>query len=422
MTTVTILADNGVSSGTSGLKTSGGNDGTLALQTTNSAGTALTGLTIDNNQNVALNNGLNTPNTFGFKNRLMNGAMVIDQRNCGTSVTANTATFGADRWKYDMVSSSKGTTQTTPSATETGYATRVAAGFQYYLAFTSSAATSVGSTDYYSIIQTIEGNNVADLAWGTSSAKTVTLSFLAYSSLTGTFGGSIQNSGYNRSYPFSYSIPTANTWTQISITIPGDQSGTWLGANNAGIRVRLSLGTGSTYSGTANAWVAGDIETVSGAVNVVSTSGATFYVTGVQFEKGSVATSFDWRAYPTELALCQRYYFTTYPASFAVGSVTFSNARTAYCLDTGSTGRSWPLNGSYAVPMRVSPTTVSIYDPQTGASGYVREYSSGIQKGVSNVDSGGSNGTQGIFGYMLLSTNETALQPVQFHIGASAEF
>jgi hypothetical protein len=182
------------------------------------------------------------------------------------------------------------------------------AGFSYYEGCTSSAATSLGSTDVFNIAQKIEGYNFADLAWGTASAKTVTLSAWVYSSLTGTFGGALSNSALNRAYPFSYTISSANTWTQISITIPGDTTGTWLTTNGTGCRVIFSLGSGSSYSGTAGSWSANDYRSATGATSVVGTSGATFYITGVQLEVGSQATPFDFRDMTTELQKCQRYY------------------------------------------------------------------------------------------------------------------
>jgi hypothetical protein len=252
-----------------------------------------------------------SPNVL--KNRIINGAMVVDQRNAGASVSAIDGSYSLDRWRttsYDgSAQTGKYTIQQTPSATETGYATRVAAGFTNYLAVTSSANTTVSASGTYNIAQLIEGFNSADLAWGTSSAKTVTLSFLVYSSLTGTFGGCLMNSAANYAYPFSYSIPTANTWTQISITVTGPTSGTWIGATNGlGIRVQFSLGTGTTYSGTAGSWSANRYETATSAVSVVGTSGATWYVTGVQLEQNTTATPFERRLYNQELANCQRYY------------------------------------------------------------------------------------------------------------------
>ena len=276
----------------------------LTITTGNSGTTAAM---FDTNQNATMNY-ISAQNTFGFKNRIINGAMVIDQRNAGASITANNGAFPVDRFRMDCTQSSKGNCQQTPSATETGYATRIAAGFTNYFAFTSTSAYSVLSSDEFTITQNIEGYNVSDLAWGTSSAKTVTLSFWVYSSLTGTFGGAVANNASNRSYPFSYTISAANTWTQVSVTIPGDTSGTWLTTNGIGIRVWFSLGAGSTYSGTAGAWVGSDNRTVTGAVSVVGTNGATFYITGVQLEKGSIATPFDYRDYGRELAMCQRYF------------------------------------------------------------------------------------------------------------------
>ena len=286
-----------------------------------------------------------------FKNRIINGGMVIDQRNAGASVTppAATSTYILDRWFALSAAASKFTVQQTPSATETGYATRVGAGFRNYLAVTSSAATTPAATDEYLFQQKIEGFNAADLAWGTSDAKTITLSFLVYSSLTGTFGGAIQNSASNRVYVFSYTIPTANTWTQISVTIAGDTSGTWLTTNGIGIRVGFDLGSGTTYKGTAGSWGSTFYNGVTGGVNVIGTNGATFYITGVQLEKGSTATSFDYRPYGTELALCQRYFLKTNPDNASrCGGMWGSMLST-------TTGHP---TGSLPVAMRTAPTVV----------------------------------------------------------------
>jgi hypothetical protein len=237
---------------------------------------------------------------ISFKNRIINGAMVINQR--AFSGSAGDASYTLDRWLTYSVNSSKYTvSQNAGSVTPP-------AGFTNYLGVTSSAATTVGSTDYYGIAQKIEGFNTADLNWGSANAKTVTLSFWVYSSLTGSFGAAILNSANNYSYPFSYTISAANTWTKISVTVPGPTAGTWIGATNGtGIQVNFSLGYGSTFSGTANAWVASQIYSVTGSTNVVSTNGATWYLTGVMLEVGTQATTFDYRSYGTELSLCQRY-------------------------------------------------------------------------------------------------------------------
>ena len=236
------------------------------------------------------------------KNLLINGDMRIDQRNAGASVTPSTGTYTLDRWNAYSSAASKFTVQ------QNAGSVTPPVGFTNYLGCTSSSAYSVGTSDLFVIYQRIEGFNIADLGWGTANAKTVTLSFQVYSSLTGTFGGSLQNGNGNRSYPFTYSIPVANTWTVINLTIAGDTTGTWFTNNSSGLQVTLSIGAGSTYQGTAGAWTANATYSVSGATSVVGTNGATFYITGVQLEVGSSATGFEYRQYQQELALCQRYY------------------------------------------------------------------------------------------------------------------
>jgi hypothetical protein len=236
-----------------------------------------------------------------MKNRIINGGMVIDQRNAGASVTAVDASYCLDRYRISSSQTSKFSVQ------QNAGSVTPPVGFTNYLGVTSLSAYSVISSDIFFIQQRIEGYNIADLNWGTANAKTVTLSFWVRSSLTGTFGGALQNSAQNRAYPFTYTISVADTWEQKTVTIAGDTSGTWLTTNGIGIRVAFSLGTGSTYSGTAGAWAASDFRSATGATSVVGTSGATFYITGVQFEVGSTATNFDYRPYGTELQLCQRY-------------------------------------------------------------------------------------------------------------------
>ena len=282
-----------------------------------------------------------TSATRPFQNRIINGAMVIDQRNAGASVTAD-GSYPVDRWILGVTQASKLTAQ------QNAGSVTPPAGFSNYLGFTSSSAYTVSASDYFITQQRIEGFNTADLGWGTANAKTVTVSFWVRSSLTGTFGGTIANGSFNRSYPFSYTISSANTWEQKSVTIAGDTSGTWVGATNGiGMILYLSMGAGSTYSGTANTWQAGIYLQPTGATSVVGTNGATFYITGVQLEVGSTATSFDYRPYGTELALCQRYYNNVILGD-SVGILGFNDSSTK------------TLNiYTYPVQMRTSPTLVT---------------------------------------------------------------
>jgi hypothetical protein len=255
-------------------------------------------------QAVALAQQASTGVSQGFKNRIINGAMVIDQRNAGASVSIpSTATYTLDRYGTVASQSSKFSVQ------QNAGSVTPPVGFTNYLGVTSSSAYSVPNNEIFTLYQNIEGFNTADLMWGTANAKTITISFWVRSSLTGTFGGSVANNAFDRSYPYSYTISAANTWEYKTITIAGDTTGTWVGATNGiGMRVYFPIGVGSDFTGTAGAWqAAGDISST-GATSVVGTNGATFYITGVQLEVGSTATSFDYRPYTTELQLCQRYF------------------------------------------------------------------------------------------------------------------
>jgi hypothetical protein len=299
--------------------------------------------TLNVNRIVDSSGGVLAPISSVHRNRIINGAMVIDQRNAGASVTQTTSVvYTLDRWLMFGSAASKFTVQ------QNAGSVTPPAGFTNYLGCTSTSAYSVGASELFQIQQGIEGFNTADLAFGTANAKTVTISFWVRSSLTGTFGGSLANSAADRSYPFTYTITAANTWEQKSVTIAGDTSGTWVGATNGiGLRVIFSLGAGASASGTANAW-GGFFTAPTGATSVVGTSGATFYITVVQLEVGTQATSFEYRQYGTELALCQRYYWNVRGdiepyVAFASGMVRSGGAaQIVYC--------------KYPVNMRAIPT------------------------------------------------------------------
>tara|TARA_R110000737_G_scaffold5100_1_gene16494 strand:- start:161 stop:1573 length:1413 start_codon:yes stop_codon:yes gene_type:complete len=293
-------------------------------------------------------------NATGMKNRLINGGMVLDQRNAGASVTPTDGQYLVDRWVSTVSQASKLTAQQSSVAPT---------GFSASQLITSSSAYSIGSADIFAISQKIEGFNFVDMAWGTASAKTVTLSFKVRSSLTGTFGGSFTNAANNRAYPFLYSISTADTWTSISVTVPGDTTGTWIGATSGiAVRVWLGLGGGSTYSGAAAGWSTGPYFTATGATSVVGTSGATFYVTGVQLEEGNAATSFEFVDYGRQLQMCQRYYQNSFPAGtapFSPASPTGSNVGLyTWKITMVSSGYGTYYTIPLVAPMRASPSIV----------------------------------------------------------------
>jgi hypothetical protein len=293
---------------------------------------------------------------LGWRNRIINGAIAIDQRNAGASVsttTLNANVYTVDRWAYYVNVASKFTVQ------QNAGAVTPPAGFSNYLGITSTSAYSVASGDFFGLRHPIEGTNCSDLAWGTASAQAITLSFRVYSSLTGTFGGVVCNNAGNRTYPFTYTVSSANAWTYITITIPGDTAGTWLTTNGVGIYLILSMGAGATYQGAPNTWASAFYNAPTGAVNVVGTSGATFYITGVQLEAGSTATPFERRSFGTEFALCQRYYNHSYTYGVVPGTVT--NAGQYRTIGNSS---AVAFNIGFPVEMRAVPT-VTAYNPQT---------------------------------------------------------
>ena len=251
-------------------------------------------------------NGNNYPSagSLGNRNKIINGAMVIDQRNAGAAVTIDTTAniYTVDRWI--------GSGQATDGVFTVDQTTDAPAGFTNSLRITvTTADASIGATQNYLLQQFVEGFNAADLDFGKSSAKDVTLSFWVRSSLTGTFGGALGNSANDRAYPFTYSISSANTWEYKTITIAGDTTGTWLTDNGRGLALRFQIGVGSSRVAASGAWTGTpSIFGATGATNIIETLNATWDITGVQLEAGDVSTPFEHRSYGQELALCQRYY------------------------------------------------------------------------------------------------------------------
>ena len=304
---------------------------------------------------------------FGFKNRIINGAMVIDQRNAGASVTVNSGAYNytVDRWfGYGQVADGVFTVQRSTTAPT---------GFTNSALFTvTTADSSIGATQIYGFGQKIEGFNVADLGWGTASAQTVTLSFQVRSSVTGTYSVTLFNSAFNRGYTATFAVSAANTFETKTITILGDTSGTWLTDNGVGLTLWFSLGTGSTYTGTAGAWNAGTTYGATGQVNLIGTNGATFYITGVQLEKGSTATSFDYRPYGTELALCQRYW----------EKLGGQNNYDLFIDGYNTSGATLTQNYAFKATKRTNPTVTFV-----GTFNYANASMFGLASGTCNTDS-----------------------------------
>jgi hypothetical protein len=283
---------------------------------------------------------------YNFRNRIINGDMRIDQRNAGAAVSAatNTNPYTVDRWSFFGDPAGKVTLQQNQGSVTPP------AGFVNYMGLTSSSAYSPAAGDAFRFQQIIEGLNISDLGWGTANAKTVTVSFWVRSSLTGLFGGALSNDGLNRSYPFSFSISSADTWEYKTVTIPGDTSGTWLTTNGIGIRLFFDVGCGTNTKGTAGAWAGAFYAGVTGGTNVVATNNATFQFTGVQLEVGSVATPFERRPYGAELALCQRY-----ALKYNTDAIVYAFIGAGYATSTTNANISLPL----PVQMRTAPTATA---------------------------------------------------------------
>ena len=283
-------------------------------------------------------------------NRIINGAMTVDQRNAGAAVTLDGSTgYAADRYFSFEIGDGAFTLQQVTDAP---------AGFANSLKMT--VTTPQTGTLNAGIAQSIEGLNISDLGWGTVNAKTVTLSFWVKSSVTGSMGGAIQNSAQDRSYPFNYTINTANTWEYKTITIAGDTSGTWLVTNGTGIILRFMFGTSLT--GAVNTWAGANYRSPTGSVFPITTSGATFYITGVQLEAGSTASSFAHEFVGDTLQKCQRYYYKTFSQSVAAPSASKIGALFAFQVSSNTA-----FNARFPITMRATPTCIP-YDVSGNAN------------------------------------------------------
>jgi hypothetical protein len=291
-----------------------------------------------------------------FRNRIINGDMRIDQRNAGAAVTNSGPIYTVDRWTWFTESGSGHNIQQVSDAP---------ASFNNSLRVTIGTGAAPSAAQQNIVWQPIEGFNVADLGFGAAGAATVTFSFWAKSSIAGTYNVWIQNTGSARSYVSTYTISAPNTWEKKSIVFAGDTTGTWLKTNGVGLFAGFSFGCGSSFDVTANTWTSGNLKSTLGATNLVATSGATFYITGVQLEAGSVATPFERRPFGTELVLCQRYFEKSYDLNVVPGTISFEGALT---IPPSTSGRQ---TGAYfSVRKRATPT-MTLFSPITGTSGTV---------------------------------------------------
>lgn len=248
---------------------------------------------------AALGSSALLPGSLGFRNKIINGGMVIAQRGTSAVTGSGSKQYPVDRW---MVFNGTGTVTFQQSST-------APTGFSNSIVATVTATGSYGTTGYTQIGQYIEGYNVADLAFGTSGAKQIAISFWVRSSVTGTYNVAVQNGAQTRSYVTTFVVSAANTWEYKTIVVTGDTSGTWATDSTAGMTLWVNLGLGSNFDTTANTWTAGSLYSTSGAVDFAANSGATFYLTGVQLEQNYQPTPFEQRPYGVELQLCQRYYW-----------------------------------------------------------------------------------------------------------------
>ena len=312
----------------------------------------------------------------GRKNMVINGDMRISQRVGTTATTITSGGFVIDRYRCE---------DNTAGSTTHQQVTDAPPGFHNSLKVTVTGTdATVNAGDFHYFRHIIEGNNINHLNWGSSNAKTVTLSFWVKSSVTGNHGGSLWNNAFNRSFPFNYRINVADVWEHKSITVPGCPDGTWESGTARGINIGFVQNVGSTYQGPPGQWnSAGDVGPTN-HVNLTATNGATWYITGIQLEVGRNATDFEHRSYGEELALCKRYYQKI--GDTATNEITLGG----YSVSGSTIYHSIQL----PVEMRVVPTLTqvgSLYSVRTGQPGSLSGHRGRKGFGVSHVTTGDGN-------------------------------
>jgi hypothetical protein len=298
------------------------------------------------------------------RNRIINGEMIIDQANGGNLVSVTSVNSSVDQMIGQVngagIFSLQRQTATPP------------AGFNFYLrASCTTADVSIAASDLYRIFMRLEGNNVRDFLWGTASTKAITMSFWVRSSLTGTYTGSVRNPAANSSYSFEYTVDAVNTWERKIITLPGDTTGVMNTDSTTGVEISWSFALGVTSQGTANVWSTPTGFGTANQVNWMSSNSArTWDITGVQLEIGPSATAFEYRPFPIEIQLCQRYYEKSYDLDTPPGTVTSIGRYTL--MDLAASTTSTPGRElAWKVIKRAAPSVFQMYHPNTGAAGQV---------------------------------------------------
>ena len=317
------------------------------------------------------NNGANL-GQLGNRNMVTNGSMAVTQR--GTSFTAPaSSTFTLDRWKYE---------ESTANVVNVEQSSDAPAGFERSIKVTTTtAAGSVGSNDFAQLLYKIEGYDLSRLAYGTSDAKTSTISFWVKSSVTGSFPFGLQNHDGTRVFPVTYTVNSANTWEYKTITIAGDTGGTWTTNNNTtGMRFTFLWISGSNFTGGVDGggWAAttGFANLTSSYTANLDVVNATFQITGVQLEVGDTATPFEHRSYGEELAKCQRYYSVIKPVQ----------AHPIWIY----TSTNWSTTFPHPTTMRVVPSISFTGTPVntaggTNATNNFSAYSDGAWRGMATL-------------------------------------
>ena len=349
--------------------------------------------------------------TFGNPNKLLNPFMEIDQANegAGIGLANGQALYAVDGFR-GVFTTSGGASTASIGRSPTGTAPP---GYTYSatLAMGGTGASSVGAGDFFRMDSLLEGDDLYDLAWGTSGAQSVTLSFWVLASIANTYYVSIRNGAANRSYVAPFTVSTANVWQNFTITIPGDTGGAWtLYGNALQMYVTWAAACGTTYQApSANVWQAGNFMSITGASNTfLLTASAIFRLGPCKLEVGPSATPMLRQSFQAELQRCQRYYEKSYTIGTAVGAGTSSDAfwtdwySPAYAASSIQMGQSF----YYKVPKRAIPT-LSLYSPVTGASGKLRDAGA-------NADVNGTiwvNGTNsfGWYGTLAAASNNGLL-------------